>query len=118
MITITKIFTFDAAHKLPYHKGKCQHLHGHTYKLEVTVKSTRLDDGMIIDFGKLKEVVNIYVLDKLDHAYLNNQWDNPTAEIMIHNIAETIDRNLPELVSIHEVKLWETPTSYATWNQS
>lgn len=114
MISITKIFTFDAAHKLPDYVGKCANLHGHTYKLEVTVTGP-LKDGMVVDFGDLKKVVN-NVLRHYDHAYLNDLVLNPTAENLLFRLHKEIDyelsiSGLPGLLST--LRLWETPTSYA-----
>ena len=73
---IGKIFTFDAAHHLPKHIGQCKNLHGHTYKLEVeiigdiTLKEHSTIDGMVMDFGELKRIVNHSVVDPLDHRDL------------------------------------------------
>lgn len=75
-VVITKEFSFDAAHQLPNHSGKCSSLHGHTYKLLVTVSGLIIpaigvsDEGMIIDFSDLKKIVNDAVVSKLDHALL------------------------------------------------
>ena len=69
---IIKEFDFDAAHYLPAYNGKCEHLHGHTYKLVVKVEGTPDHEGMVIDFIKLKNLVKQEVLSKLDHACLND----------------------------------------------
>jgi 6-pyruvoyltetrahydropterin/6-carboxytetrahydropterin synthase len=116
-LTVTKIFTFDAAHRLPHHKGNCRNLHGHTYKLEVTVsgevKKSGPATGMIIDFTMLKMYVQQKVLDLYDHRDLNICFENPTAEIMVEAIAASL-LNLPEF-KLEKVRLWETDTSYAEW---
>mgnify|MGYP000579870817 CR=1 FL=1 len=69
---IIKEFDFDAAHYLPAYNGKCEHLHGHTYKLVVKVEGTPDHEGMVIDFIKLKNLVKEEVLAHLDHACLND----------------------------------------------
>ena len=79
---ITKIFTFDAAHALTRYYGKCENLHGHTYRLEVTVEGPIHDNGMVVDFVLLKRVVKRRVIDILDHQNLNDRFDNPSAELI------------------------------------
>ena len=123
MITVTKLFTFDACHHLPHYEGACHNLHGHTYKLEVTVTGQVITDktnpkcGMIIDFKDLKKVVNEAVVDKYDHANLNDFFENPTAEIMVEHIGVEIIKALPKGVSLVSVKLWEKIDSgYAEFN--
>jgi len=112
MMLLTKEFTFDAAHKLEWHSGPCKNLHGHTYKLHVTVQGDLDENGMVIDFGDLQKTVEEKVLDKLDHSDLNLVISNPTAE----NIAVWIWKQLKDDLSLHEIKLWETPTSFVTYN--
>jgi len=112
MITVTKIFTFEAAHHLPFHKGKCKNLHGHTYKLEVTVSGTRDINGLVIDFGDLKKIVSEKIIEKYDHKNLNEFFKHPTAEVMVESIAWELKGTIP---GINKVRLWETPTSYAEW---
>lgn len=80
LTTVTRIVTFDAAHQLPLHSGPCSRLHGHTYKLEVSVTGQVGPDGMVIDFGDAKEALQWHVLALLDHTLLNDHIDNPTAE--------------------------------------
>ena len=122
MREIGKIFSFSAAHKLPSHKGLCQHLHGHNYKLEVRVAgptNTRESSpswGMIMDFGELKSIVKSAVLDFHDHTYSNDRYPNPTAENMVLSIAKAIKAELyPGEAQLTMVKLWETEDSYAIW---
>jgi len=110
-VTLSKIFEFDAAHKLPNYKGPCANLHGHTYKMEVVIEGLVKENGMVIDFGELKKLVNESVISKLDHSYLNDRYPNPTAEIMVVDIFKTIGKLLAKNVRLVEVKLWETPTS-------
>ncbi len=103
-VSVTKIFTFDAAHRLEHHKGQCQFLHGHTYKLEVTIIGRvkqyppgdgPADSGMLIDFGDLKNLVQEVILDDLDHTMLNDvEWltnGATTAESMVRDIFHRLD---------------------------
>lgn len=119
MITVTKRYGFEACHHLPYYEGPCHNLHGHSYKLDVTVCGNVIKDknnpkcGMIMDFKDLKQIVKEVAVDKYDHSNLNDFFENPTAEIMVETIAEDIMRKLPLKVSLVSVKLWETDTSYA-----
>lgn len=108
---ITKEFTFDSAHKLEWYKGKCNSLHGHTYKLQVTIQGKLNKNGIVLDFEDLKRIVQEKVLEKLDHQYLNDLIKNPTAENIIVWIWEQLENDL----NLYELKLWETPTSFATY---
>jgi 6-pyruvoyltetrahydropterin/6-carboxytetrahydropterin synthase len=125
-LTVCKEFTFEAAHKLFQHDGKCSHLHGHSYKLHVTVKRDPKvaenvvigggsSDGMIIDFSNLKEIVNYHIIEKLDHAYLNDVLPfRPTAENMVLWIADVLSNALKSYkVKVVSIKLWETAGAYA-----
>jgi len=98
-----RIFYFDAAHFLPRYRGKCEQLHGHTYKLEVVVEDKKKENGMVLDFNELKGIVKETVLDKLDHQNMNEIFENPTAE----NIAEWIFDELGKKIPLHSIKLWE-----------
>lgn len=123
-IYITKAFSFDSAHKLINYDGKCAKLHGHTYKLHVTI-SRDLDiqyregdlatDAMVMDFGDLKKIVNREIIEKYDHSYLNDFYDNSTAEIMVVDFFRKIRAVLPSSVTLESVKLWETEDSYAEY---
>lgn len=119
MITVTKQFEFEAAHCLENHPGKCKHLHGHSYKLEVEVAGEVLSEtGMIIDFGDLKAIVNEQVVEKLDHRLLNEVFNFPaTAENMVKWIADQLEDRLAEYsnVELVRVRLWETSSSYAEY---
>jgi len=123
MITITKIFEFEAAHKLENYNGACHCLHGHTYKLEVTVKGLITKPSrMVLDFKDLKNIVKKSVIDTHDHAYLNDIYgDMPTAEFMIEEIVETLKHELyneySDDVKLYHVRLWETSTSHADWSE-
>ena len=106
---VTRCFTFDAAHQLPWHPGRCRNLHGHTYKLEVSVEGAVGPNGIVCDFAELDAVVRSTILDRLDHTYLNDLMDNPTAELIAADIWKRLEADAPgELVHI---KLWETPDS-------
>lgn len=110
---ITKIFTFAGAHQLPNHPGKCKNLHGHEWKLEVTISGQiDADTGMIIDFSDLKKIVNENVIDVLDHSYLNNTLPNPTAENIISWIWDKLeDKVKNKRRNLFALKLWEAPDS-------
>lgn len=79
-LSITREFTFDAAHQLTNYYGKCEQLHGHTYRLQVTLEGEIQSNGMVIDFVVLKRMVNKHIVDKLDHTFLNEIIPNPSAE--------------------------------------
>ncbi len=113
---ISKEFKFDSAHQLIEYNGKCENLHGHTYKLRVTLKG-EIDpkSGMIIDFTILKKIVNENIIEKLDHTFLNNIVKQPTAE----NIIQWIWNELKNLLTgknykLYELILWETEDSFVS----
>ena len=116
MISVTKQFTFDAAHFIPNHQGKCKNLHGHTYKVEVEIASDVcfLKDWMVVDFGNIKTVMDP-ILERLDHTCLNDIFKDipPTAEALCMFIAE----GFPKELHLTRVRVWETPTSYAEWRK-
>lgn len=121
IIKTTKIFTFDSAHFLPNHAGKCATMHGHTYKLEVTVIrdngqliNSGSDEGMVMDFSDLKTIVMTEVIDKMDHKILNEVFSfRTTAENMsLHIFNVLTDKLQSRGVIIEKIKLWETPNSY------
>jgi len=108
--SITKVFTFNSAHSLPNYPGHCKNVHGHTYRLEVTIRGpVNTETGMVMDFYDLKSLVKEHIIKKLDHCYLNDVLPYiPTAE----NIAIWICRSLQNKVpTLYKIKLWETPTS-------
>jgi 6-pyruvoyltetrahydropterin/6-carboxytetrahydropterin synthase len=96
-------FFFDAAHFIPHYKGKCENLHGHTYRLEVVIEGGVKQDGMIVDFAKMKEIVETQIMEKLDHQSLNDFFENPTAEHIIEWIAHQLKGKLP----LYSLRLWE-----------
>jgi len=122
MLVITKIFKFEASHRLPYHDGKCAALHGHSYKLEVSVtgdltNNNRLpNSGMIIDFGTMKSIVQEKVIEMFDHTLLNNIFENPTAEIMVMAISEELTYEFAKhKCHLCGLRLWETDTCFVDW---
>jgi len=109
---------FSSAHNLRGYCGKCEALHGHNWKVEVSAKKASLDKtGMVLDFKLLKKKLN-KILEKLDHRYLNDlayfKKVNPTSE----NIAEFIFKNLRRQISqICAVTVWENNSSCATYEE-
>lgn len=139
IIRITKEFRFEGAHALTDYDGKCRHIHGHSYKLYVTLKGTPQNElhhpknGMVVDFTDLKGVVNRLIVDPFDHALLLRQdaklaseisdaYENvivldfqPTCENLTIYFAKLLQGNLPAGVALHSIKLYETPTSFVEW---
>jgi len=109
---------FSSAHNLRGYKGKCEDLHGHNWKVEITAQSEELDEiGMLLDFKFLKKELNA-VLEDLDHKYLNKlvqfKKTNPTSE----NIAKYIyERLKPRIPLLNSVTVWENATSSATYEE-
>lgn len=122
MLSITKKFEFEAAHRLPEYDGRCSRVHGHRFQLEVEVSGRVINEGskrgMILDFGDLKRIVQERVVEKLDHQYLNDLGDlfsfTPTAENLVMWIVEELRCVLLGLI---RVRLWETSTSYCEWKK-
>lgn len=118
-VSVTKIFTFDSAHRLDDYVGKCANLHGHTYKLEVTIKGRTDLRGIVVDFGDIKQIVNEQIISKYDHRFLNDLMDfHTTAENMVFHFFQLIDTYLGQIADsspcrLMRVRLWETPTCYA-----
>ena len=107
---VSRIFTFDSAHQLREYRGKCENLHGHTYRLQVTLDCPVGADGLAFDFVRLKEEVQGKVLDRLDHVFLNEIIPQPTAE----HIAIWIWKELAAL-PLAEITVGETPTCFVTY---
>ena len=130
------------AHTLDGYDGACREIHGHSYRLFVTVRGVPCADegspkcGMVVDFGVLKSIVNRLVIDRLDHSLvirrserneqilgvLNDRFGRvvevdyqPTCENMISDFAARISAELPEGVELTALRLYETATSYAEW---
>ena len=142
-IRITKEFSFEAGHALYNYDGKCKNIHGHSYKLYVTVIGEPINDkhhvkyGMVMDFTDLKKIVKTQIEDVFDHATVFNKntphleianmlEDNghkiilvdyqPTTENMLIDFAARIKTYLPNHIELFSLRLQETATSYAEWH--
>lgn len=120
-LTITKRFTFEAAHQLPWHKGKCARLHGHSYVLEVSVRGPVVPDdlaspesGMVMDFDRIKAALKPLIDGKLDHFSLNQIMRNPTAENIVLWLTDQLRDTFPGLCRL---RLYETATSWVEWER-
>jgi len=121
-VAVTKSFTFDAAHHLHLYEGKCKSLHGHTYRLQLTVSGYLNEIGICIDFGDLKTVYQKAIEEPLDHQYLNEVLPpmNTTAENIVGWMWESIEVQLgqpnymAQSIRLEELTLFETPTSSVT----
>ncbi len=106
---VTCTFTFEAAHRLAWHPGRCRNLHGHSYRLDVSVEGPLDDNGVVLDFDTLQAVVRSQVIDAWDHHDLNEVLDNPTAELLAHRAWELLDAAGIEPAAL---RLWETTDSW------
>ena len=145
IIRLTKEFTFEAAHMLEGYDGLCREIHGHSYKLFVTVKGEPESDssspklGMVMDFGDLKRIVNEQIVGRLDHSFMMRNTlaaediltqlsyrfakivltdYQPTCENMLSDFAERLLGALPENIELCSLRLHETASSYAEWHAS
>ncbi len=123
MFEVTIEETFAAGHALRNYHGKCENVHGHNYRCQVTLEGPELDSiGLLVDFVELKKVVHA-VLDRMDHQWLNDfppfTHLNPSAENMARYIYDEVEQGLKprEGVRVATVKLWETDTSSATYRR-
>ena len=122
---VTKIFHFESAHHLPGHRGKCAHLHGHSYRLEVTIRGPirdmpgESDHGMVMDFDDLSRTVKNSVIERLDHRDLNEVTGlQTTAENLAHWIwNELMNQGLLQAL-LHRIRLWETESGYVEITQA
>lgn len=141
-IRITKQFSFETGHALYGYDGKCKNVHGHSYKLSVTVIGKPITDtnnvkyGMVIDFTDLKKIVREEIVDVFDHATVFNKNTphvelanelkqrehhvilvdyQPTSENMVIDFAEKIQKRLPSNIKLHSLRLQETESSFAEW---
>lgn len=137
-IRITKTFVFEMAHALLGYDGPCKHIHGHSYKLDVTILGEPIEDkssvklGMVMDFGDLKQIVRKTIVEPFDHSLVLHrdaaiEHDaemfgrviyvayQPTSENMLIDFAEKLNSLLPGEVKLHSLRLYETATSYAEW---
>lgn len=111
---------FSAAHQLRGYKGKCENLHGHNWRIQITVSSDKLNDiGMVIDFHELKAMVNEAV-SSLDHSFLNEVFPfteiNPSSENIAKWIHETLKKKIEAKdCNISSVTVWENETASATY---
>jgi len=120
-VTISKSFTFDASHHLHCYEGKCKNLHGHTYRVTLTVSGYLNDLGLVIDFSELKAIWKSKIEIYLDHQYLNETLPNmnTTAENIVVWLYEQWQKALEARVRdqsdlrIESVRLYETSTSFA-----
>ena len=137
---ITKEFKFEMAHALHGYDGLCANIHGHSYRLWVTVMGKIIREpgfvknGMVIDFDELKKIVKPLIIDKYDHSLVLNAnsphskidlsaFDKvfhlpyqPTSENLVEDFALKIKKHLPKNIALKKVILSETATSYAEWN--
>ncbi len=109
---------FSSAHNLRGYKGKCEALHGHNWKVEASIKSRSVGKaGMVIDFVDVKKALHA-VMEKLDHAYLNEiayfKKVNPTSENIARYIFDSLKRSLPGLAA---VTVWESDNASATYRR-
>lgn len=140
-IRVTKRFHFEMAHTLYEYDGLCRNIHGHSYYLEVTLigeprsEPNHPKDGMVMDFGQIKELVKTQIVNRFDHALMVNNLIpekqkellrqtterfivvdfQPTSENMVVYIAEILQQHLPLGVNLFSVRLFETATSFAEW---
>lgn len=119
MYELTVHGRFAAAHSLRNFNGRCEALHGHNWKVEVTVKGSELDEaGLVMDFGEIKKLMS-QALDQLDHRHLNEvpPFDelNPSSELIAKHLFTTIARDLPPQVKMKSVAAWESEDSKATY---
>lgn len=142
-IRLTKEFHFEMAHVLDGYDGPCRNVHGHSFRLEVTVIGEPITDdnspkqGMVMDFRDLKAIVNKQVIDRFDHVLLVSRNSElaqkgkilnlqkivevdyqPTCENLLSHIAQLIAPELPPSVKLHHLKLNETASSFAEWYAS
>jgi 6-pyruvoyltetrahydropterin/6-carboxytetrahydropterin synthase len=122
MFEVTVEQTFAAGHALREYKGKCENVHGHNYRVQVTLEGEALNRiGLLVDFVDLKRAVR-EVIERLDHQFINDLEPftviNPSAENMAKYFFDEVSRRLgqPEVpVRVSQVKLWETDTSIAVY---
>lgn len=141
MHKIAKEFSFDMAHMLDGHDGKCQNLHGHTYKLQVEVCGELIESGaksgMVIDFSDLKAIVKREILDQMDHAFIYDTTSERECQVArlltdlksknygipMRTTAENMAKFMFEKLqtaglNVSLIRLWETPTSYCEYSLS
>ena len=141
IIRVTRDFTFEMAHVLRNYDGPCRNVHGHSYRLFVTISGTPVSNtdnpknGMVIDFGELKNIVLGSIVNQFDHSVvvsadfdrdkmemMTKTFGNtvvvsyqPTCENLVADFAERLRTRLPKGTTLHSLKLYETAKSYAEW---
>lgn len=137
---IAKEFSFDMAHMLDGHDGKCKNLHGHTYKLQVEVAGdlhqAGAKSGMVMDYSDLKAIVKTHILDEMDHAFIydtTSERETKVAKLLqdlnsktfgmpVRTTAEQMAKFIFERLQavglpVSLIRLWETPTSYCEYSK-
>ena len=140
-IRVTREFSFEMAHVLTNYDGPCRNVHGHSYRLFVTLSGIPVNDkqnpknGMVIDFTELKEIVLKNIVDQFDHSVvisgdsdavkiemMSKTFGNtvivdyqPTCENLVADFAGRLNKELPANIKLHSLKLYETAKSYAEW---
>ena len=142
---IVKIIQWDMGHRVLNHRSVCKGLHGHRYKAEICVSGDLVSDinvseeGMVVDFADIKKISKDFIQEKLDHAFMVWEKDEellsffknsdghksvivpftPTAEnvasYIFHEIQDKFQDRYETGLKLHSIKLWETPTSYALY---
>lgn len=141
IIRVTKQFSFEMSHALLNYDGLCRNIHGHSYKLQITVSGKPMNkpgdpkDGMVIDFGVLKKIIQQKIISQLDHSLMINEKAptrklselgemyernhmvpfQPTTENLVVYIARNVKQLLPEHIELYSVRLYETSNSFAEW---
>jgi 6-pyruvoyltetrahydropterin/6-carboxytetrahydropterin synthase len=144
VIRVTKEFKFEMAHALWNYDGPCRNVHGHSYRLFVTISGVPLNDpknpknGMVMDFTDLKDIVRKEIISVFDHAVtVSRNFDKkktetiarmfgntvlvdyqPTCENLVADFAGRIESQLPSRIKLHSLKLYETANSFAEWHAS
>ena len=135
MTTVTKTVKFDAAHVLTDHEGRCRNLHGHTYRVDVSV-STEAGGDMVVDFKELKAIANEVVCGRFDHSFIYNTGSAGESEIAavverlgmrtvaipfrstVENLAKMFYNELKaKAPGLSSVKVWETADNCAEYGE-
>lgn len=108
---VSRIFNFSASHFLTNYHGKCENLHGHNYKVIVTIEGEVKNDGMVMDFAEIKKIVNEKVLNDLDHSHLNEILENPSSENLAVYIWDKLKIHLP----LKKITIYETENCFCEY---
>ena len=125
MFYVTKSVKFDAAHFLPNYVGKCAVMHGHTWRVDVTIAGEEVAEtgpsaGMLLDFTHLKALLRNIVIDRFDHSILNDELYNPTAENIAFDIYYALAklwRNTEVKYELYSVRVYEGDSSWAEYKE-